>query len=165
MATTSKKREISVIERRLKSGHILTVGSRPIPLAQPHLWTVRIVNTQISDARAWDMQAEKGWEYLSAADLAVKPEEIGFREQDGRIVRGTQGAEVLMKMRLKDYAAVQRQKDADNRKNTFGAKAIKQTIVGAAQAEPDGARGAEFLDQAISGNEITDSLERVSLED
>lgn len=159
------KREISVVERRLQSGSIFAASSRPIPLVEPERWTVRIVNSQISDAHLWEMQAEKGWIYAEPTDLAVQPHEIGFRVQDGRLVRGVQGHEVLMKMARAEYEAIQRAKDAENRKNTFGAKALKQTVLGAAQAEPDGARGAEFLDRHMQHITIKDSLERVSLEE
>lgn len=160
------KKEISVVERRLKSGRIFSVGSRPIPLAEPNRWIVRTVNTQISDARAWEMQAEKGWVYATAADLAVAPTEIGFRELDGHIVRGTQGQEVLMKMEKADYAAIQKQKEAENTRNTFSAAANKAAILSAAHADPTvGDQGAEFLNRSISSLEIKDSRERVSLED
>lgn len=162
---TEKKREISVVERRLKSGSIFSAASRPIPLVEPDRWTVRIVNTQISDARLWEMQADKGWIYAEVSDLAVKPEEIGFREQDGRVVRGTQGHEVLMKMPKQDYAKIQKAKDDANRKNTFSQKAIKDSILGAVQAEPGGDQGADFLSRNIQNITVTDSREAVSLED
>lgn len=157
----AKKRDISIIERRLKSGAIFSAGSKPIPLAEPNRWTVRIVNTQISDARQWDMQADKGWVYLEAADLAVDPIQIGFRELDGRIVRGTQGHEVLMKMEIKDYKAIVKMKDVENRKNTFGAKANKAAILAAAPSD----QAADYLNKNIGNINITDSMERVSLEE
>ena len=162
---TAKKKEISIIERRLKSGSVFSAGSRPIPLKEPAHWVARIVNGQISDARLYEMQAEKGWVYLTIDDLAVKPEEIGFREMDGRIVRGTQGQEVVMKIARKDYEAIQALKDQTNRDNTFSPDANKAAIVSAAQRQPDGGRGAEFLHRAVQGLDITDSRERVSLED
>lgn len=160
-----KKREISVVERRLKSGSVFATGSKPMPLVEPDRWEVRVVNGQISDARLWEMQAEKGWVYLAAEDLAVEPHEIGFRVQDGRVVRGTHGHEVVMKMPRTDYRAIQKQKDRENRINTFGTAANKKAIVAAAQSEPGGARGAEFLDRAVERITIKDSLEQVSLED
>ena len=160
----AKKREISIVERRLRSGSIFSSGSKPIPLVDPTQWTVRIVNTQISDARQWDMQAEKGWAYLERSDLAVDPQELGFRELDGRIVRWTQGHEVLMKMRISDYKAIQKMKERMNRENTFGAKANKAAILNAAQAEPGGDEGADFLNRAVRSMSITDSR-GVPLED
>mgnify|MGYP001579820631 FL=1 len=168
MSPPAKKREISVIERRLQSGQIFALGSDAIPLREPTRWVLRIINTQISDAHLWSMQAKKGWVYAEPDDLAVKAEEIGFRVQDGRIVRGTQGAEVLMKMASPDFAAVQRQKDAENRAHTFGAKALKASVVKAAETkpdDPDAAKGAEFLDRHLAGITVTDSVERVPLDE
>src|SRR3990167_4134269 len=151
MPPVTKKKAISVVERRLKSGRIFSAGSKPLPLVDPDRWTTRIVNSQISDARLYEMQAEKGWVYLDAADLSVKPEEVGFRVLDGRVVRGTQGQEVLMKMERSDYAAIQQQKDQENRKQTFSVAANKSAIVTAAQTQPGGDQGAEFLHRAVQG--------------
>lgn len=162
---TSKKREISIIERRLKSGSIFAVSAGSIPLKQPKRWELRIVNSEVRNGRIREMQTDKGWEFVAVSDLAVEPFEIGFREQDGRLVRGQHGQEVLMKMEAADYREVQLLKDAENRKNTFGQKATKQAILNAAQGESGGGRGAELLDRAIQGMRVEDSQERVSLED
>lgn len=160
------KKEISIVERRLKSGSIFSAGSKPIPLVDPSRWQVRVVNTQISDARQWEMQAEKGWVYLEAADLAVQPHEIGFRELDGRLVRGAHGHEVLMKMEQADYRAIAKHKDTTNRANTFSPKANKDAILAAASArEGDGDQAASYLQRAVQNVKITDSVERVPLED
>lgn len=165
-ALTPKKRELTVVERRLKSGSIFAASSKPIPLTEPDRWTVRFVNSQISDNRIWEMQADKGWVYAALEDLAVKPEEVGCRLQDGRIVRGQHGHEVLMKMERDDYAAIQKAKDKANRDMTFGAKATKDAIVSAAgAAEGIGPQGAEFLSRNLQNVTITDSREAVSLED
>lgn len=163
--TPTKKREISIIERRLKSGSIFSASSRPIPLNEPDRWTVRIVNTQVSNNHLYEVQADKGWVYVAVDDLAVEPHEVGFRVQDGRVVRGEHGHEVLMKMEKADYAAIQKAKDAANRANTFGSKAIKQTILSAAQSEPDGERGADFLSRNLENISVTDSREAVSLDE
>jgi hypothetical protein len=161
-----KKRAVSVVERRLKSGAIFSASSRPIPLTDPDRWTVRVVNTHISDNRVWEMQADKGWVYATADDVAVPVTELGFREQDGRIVRGQHGAEVLMKMEREDYAAIQKAKEDANRKMTFGSKAVKDSILAAAgNAEGVGAEGAEYLSRNLHNVSVTDSREAVSLED
>ena len=160
-----KKKQISVIERRLKSGEAFAGGSKAIPIRDPDMWTLRIVNSHISDVHIWEMQAEKGWVFLEPKDLAVKPEEIGFRVQDGRVVRGTQGAEVIMKMRRSDYVAIQAQKDQQNRDRTFGQKAARTTILRAADEEDRTGRGAELLERSINEIKIKDSVERVSLEE
>lgn len=163
------KAQISVIERRLKSGRIFSQGSQPLPMKEPGRLTVRVVNTQISDSRLWEMQADKGWTYLTRDDLAVSPEEVGFREQDGRLVRGTHGYEVLMCMPARDYEAVQKQKDTSNRETTFSKKHIQSAVTSRAAASvEDGGlgtdgRGAEFLDRAQLT--VVDSLERVRLDE
>ena len=158
-----KKRDVSVIERRLKSGRIFGTGSQPIPLVEPDLWELRIVNASISDAHVWEMQASKGWIYAAEGDLAVQPHEVGFRVQDGRLVRGTHGQEVLMKMRRADYAEIQKAKDQENHDSTFGPEANKAAIVGAA-GRVDG-RAAEYLHTNLNTLEIKDARERRSLED
>lgn len=160
-----EKQPLSIVDRRLASGSIFGTSSKPIPLTEPDRWTVRLVNSQISEGHLYDMQAEKGWIYAEVGDLAVKPEEVGLRAMDGRLVRGTHGHEVLMKMEKKDYRAVQKAKDVANRQSTFGKKAIKNAVVSAAGAEPDGDRGASFLNRAMDQVSVTDTLERVNLDD
>lgn len=160
-----EKKPITVVERRLQSGAIFGTSSKPIPLAEPERWTVRLVNSQISDSRLYEMQAEKGWVFAEASDLAIKAEDIGLRIMDGRIVRGERGSEVLMKMERADYKAIQKAKDADNRKNTFGSKANKAAVLAAASNEPDGDRGADFLNRAVKSMNITDHRETVALDE
>lgn len=163
--TPAKKTAISVVERRLKSGTIFSASSRPLPLVEPEKWTIRFCNSQISESRIWEMQADKGWVYMDPADLAVEPHEVGLRVQDGRLVRGQHGAEVVMKMLKPDYAQIQKAKDAENRKNTFGASAVKESILNAAgSAEGVGAQGADFLNRNLNVS-VTDSRELVSLEE
>jgi hypothetical protein len=134
-------------------------------LKEPTRWSLRIANSEMRDGRIREMQHDKQWQFAEEADLAVTPYEVGFRLLDGKIVRGTHGSEVLMKMEQADYRAVVAMKDKENRTNTFGSKAIKQTIIAAASREPDGAQGADFLDRAVERVKVTDSLEGVSLED
>ena len=165
MAKAEAKRSISVVERRLQTGSIFAVGTGGIPLKEPRRWTLRIVNSEVRNGRVHEMQHEKGWQFAEIADLAVEPYEVGFTVLDGRIVRGAHGQEVLMKMAQTDFSAVQAMKDADNRKNTFGEKAVKQAIVTAAGREQGGAQGADFLDRAVKSIQIQDSAERVPLED
>ncbi len=163
-AAPQKKKAVTVIERRLKSGQVFTAGSRNIPLVEPTRWTLRIANAQVRDGHLHDLIGEKGWEFAEVADLAVDPIEVGFREQDGRLVRGEKGQDVLLKMAKKDYAAVVKMKDRDNHTNTFTDKAIKQTIINAASKDL-GDQGASTLDGALKSVQVTDSRERVSLED
>ena len=161
------KREISVVERRLKSGSIFAAGSRALPLAEPDRWAVRWVDTSDTTRnRQWEMQAEKGWVYLEEADISVPLSDLGLRVQDGRVVRGTHGTEVLMKQLKSDYTAIKKMKDAENRKNTFSQRANKAAILAAAgQLEGDGDQAADFLNRAVNSISVTDSRERVSLDE
>jgi|SRR6185436_14220950 len=158
----AKKKDISIIERRLQSGSIFGTSSKPIPLKEPKMWALRIVNSQVNNQHLYDMQAEKGWVYVVLADLDVRPDEIGFRELDGRIVRGIKGEEVLMKMPLADYKAIQREKDKVNRAQTIGRKAARNTIMGAMHAAGDD-QGAAFMEKALKSAKIEDGVERVNL--
>lgn len=159
-----KKRDVTVVERRLKSGRIFGIGSQPIPLVEPELWELRIVNGSISDAHIWEMQASKGWVYADESDLAVKPHEVGFQVLDGRLVRGAHGQEVLMKMRRTDYDQVQRAKDAENRKQTFGSAATKAAIVNAA-SQTGSDQAAAYLQDHLQTLDIRDARERRNLEE
>ena len=158
----AKKKEISIIERRLQSGSIFGTSSKPIPLKEPKAWTLRIVNSDVNNQHLYDMMAEKGWVYATVDDLAVKPDEVGFRELDGRIVRGTKGSEVLMKMPAADYKAVAKEKDRVNRAQTLGKRATRNTILNAMHAAGDDA-GGSFMEKALNSAQIEDSVERVPL--
>lgn len=162
---TPKKREISVVERRLKSGSIFAISAGTIPLAEPGRWELREVNSDVRTGRIREMIADKHWQFAEEGDLAVLPYDIGYRVQDGKLVKGIRGELVLMKMERSDFRAVQLLKDRENRANTFGAKAVKEAIVTAASQEKDGGQAAEYLNQAVSGVDVKDSVERVSLED
>ena len=163
--TIPLKRKVSVIERRLKSGDVWAVGAGTIPLKEPDRWVLRIASTENRPLRARELQNEKGWQFATAEDLAATPYEIGFAIQDGRLVRGAHSQEVLMKMERDDYAAVVRLKEADVRKHTFGQKATKDAILQAVQQQPGGDAGAEFLDRTVERIRVTDSRERVNLEE
>ena len=165
MARPKTKKPITIVERRLQSGSVFGTSSKPIPLVEPERWEIRIVNSQISNDHLYTMQSDKGWVYAHPEDLAVDPKEIGFVVLDGRIVRGQQGQEVVMKMERADYRAIQTQKEVSNRQQTFGAKANKQAILNAVQGEVDGDRGADFLNRAVQSITVTDSTERVSLDE
>ena len=158
------KKPISVVERRLQSGQVFTAGSSGIPLKEPKRWMIRWANSQISADHVFVMRAEKGWEYVGLDDLAVDPVEVGAHVLDGKIVKGDKGQEVLMKMPAKDYRALQMQKDAENRKQTFGSKATKQAIVAGASSQL-GDQAASYLHDQLHNISVTDSREVVNLEE
>lgn len=158
----AKKRELSIADRRRASGSIFGTGSKPIPLKEPEKWEVRNVNSKVSNQHVYNMRAEKLWEFVTPADLDCTLDEIGYRELDGRVVRGERGEEVLMKMPRKDYKEIQRDKDKTNRAQTLGSKAAKQTIMQAMHAAND-EQGAEFMQRALKNATIQDGTERVPL--
>ena len=106
---------ISVIDRRLKNP--FGTPSRDIPLTgEKRNWVVR---TFCADAehpnRHYDAVHRLGWTPLTAEDLAVGVEQLGFvKAADGRIVRGPGGQEVLMAMPKESFDAVQKAKSDAN---------------------------------------------------
>jgi hypothetical protein len=147
---------ISVIERRLQSPNVFRASSQPIALVEPKKWTVRWENSEISPEHLSDMIHVKGWVYAEPADLACPIEEIGATVRDGRVVRGERGREVLMKMALRDYSRVQKKKQEETIRQTFGRKQIKDAIVAGAAAE-HGEQAAEFLQQNVNMVSVQDS--------
>lgn len=163
VAEPQKKRQVNVIDRRLKSGSIWGNTTVPIPATEPGRWTFREVNTQISHDHLYQMIHSKQWEYASPGDLACDPGMFAFREQDGRLVKGTHGELVLMKMPSEDFSAVQKEKARVNRVSTFGS--AKAAVLAAASSEPDGGRGADLLDRQLQSLTVTDTRERMPLEE
>lgn len=153
------KRAISVVDRRLQSGAIFRAGSEPIPLREPGRWTLRVVNADIHSQHVHQLRMKKGWEYAEPGDLAVAPEDVGFRLENGRLVCGAHGAEVLMKMPAFDFQRVQVAKDREVRRQTFGSQALKDSVLAAAGREPGGAEGADFLQKQLHNISVTDSRE------
>lgn len=146
---------ISVIERRLKGDSAFRSASVAVPLIDAS-WVVRWENSAIAPDHLYRILHELGWQYAEPADLACSVEEIGAHEREGKIVRGERGAEVLVKMRARDYARVQAMKDAEVRKHTFGDTAIKQAVIAGVGAEY-GDQGATFVSQHLKNITVTDS--------
>lgn len=154
---------ISVMERRLQRG-VFNGASSGIPLKKPKEWVTRIVDAKQTNDRPWVMQ-EKGWVYLELADLAVSPESIGYRATpEGRIVRGEQGRDVVMKMPMADWNRLNKAKSDANIRDTFGKKQIKSAIVNGV-AGSHGSQAADFVNSAVNTLDVRDSRERVSLDD
>lgn len=96
--------KVSVLDRRLASP--FGAPSVAITLNTPGLWAIRVANTSVRAGRVHDMTANKGWTFVEASELDGRPDELGFRVQDGRLVRGERGEEVLMKMPQADFDAI-----------------------------------------------------------
>jgi len=107
-------RRNEALEKRL-SGNPHTTGLRHIPLREPGKWQLYIANDYNQDDDLYRMVHEFGWLPLEADDLAVDPKEIGYRRsEDGRIVRGPQGREMVFKMAKRDYDLLQARKTEAN---------------------------------------------------
>jgi hypothetical protein len=152
----AKTPTISVIERRLQGPNVFRASSQPIPLADPKKWTVRWENTEISTDHLWNLIHVLGWSYVEPDDLACPIEEIGGMVRDGRIVRGERGKEILMKMLAKDYARVQKKKNDETIRQTFGRKQLKDAIVTGVASE-HGDQAAEFMSKNVNLVSVQDS--------
>lgn len=119
--------KVSILDRR--KANPFGAPSIPITLKTPGDWTVRIVNSTVRTGRLHDMIHNKGWVYVDPSELDGHPDELGFRAQDGRVVRGEHGEEVLMKIPASDYAEVA---DAKTRAN-IKSLGKKQTLEDAAE--------------------------------
>jgi hypothetical protein len=149
-------KKISIIERRLQGPNVFRTSSRPIPLTEGDLWTVRWENSKISPQHMQSITSELGWEYATPADIACGIDEIGAFERDGRVVRGERGDEVLMKMRTKDYRQIQKKKTEETNKQTFGRKQLKQAVVSGVAAE-HGDQAAAFMQKHMDSIGVSDS--------
>lgn len=160
----AKKPQISVIERRLQGPDVFRTSSQPIALAEPTKWEVRWVNTDVHTEHLRDVIHNKGWVYAETTDLACDLEEVAARVEDGRIVRGERGKEVLMKMPKADYRSIQKAKSRENVRQTFGKKQVQDAMV-AGVASEHGDRAAEFVARNAHAITVTDSRERVPVDE
>ena len=149
------KPTISVIERRLQGPSVHRTSSQPIPLTEPDKWVLRWENSQIAPDHMWNIVHNLGWQYAEPADLDCDIAEIGAVVRDGRVVRGTRGDEVLMKMLTKDYKRIEKRKTEENIKQTFGKKPIKDAIVAGVAAE-HGDRAADYVSKNVNAIKIRD---------
>jgi len=111
---------VNVIDRRL--AHPFGSPSVAITLKEGGPWEIRIVDSQLRAGRIHEMRHVKGWEFVRPEELDGTPDEYGLREVDGRLVRGENGREVLMKMHADNY---QRIVDAKTRLNEQGVSGKK----------------------------------------
>ena len=147
---------ISVIERRLQGPSVHRTSSQPIPLAEPGKWVLRWENSTISPDHMYTIVHNLGWQYADPADLDCPIDEIGATERDGKIVRGTRGEEVLMKMLTTDYKRVEKKKTQENIRQTFGKQQLKTAMVAGVAAE-HGDQAAEYVSQNVNAITVADS--------
>lgn len=152
-----------IIERRLQNP--LGGSSQPIPCRLTDRKGKPLLEFYIADRTLRPdylryMIQDRGWEYATVEDIDGPPEDFGFENRDGRLVRGERGNEVLLKMRAVDRAAVLKAQSDWNRRQALGVKENKQTIVERASSEL-GDEGADFLHRNLRELEITDTMERI----
>lgn len=152
-------KKISIIERRLQGQSALHVSSQPIPLKEKG-WTLYWDNNDVRPDQVWHTVNVLGWEYVTPEELACGVDDIGAKVQDGRIVKGERGKEVLLKMRDSDYKKLQMKKAKENHDLTFNTKRVKQDVMSQVGSE-HGDEAASF----VSGMTIQDSRRPYELPD
>lgn len=158
MAVTSQPLpKVSVIDRRLK--HPFGAPSVPITLKDGLLWAIRIANDRVRTGRVHQM-VEMGWTFVQAKEIDGKPADFGFRERDGRLVRGEHGEEVLMKMPQADFDAIQTSKAEHNIKG-LGSKATRESVAQQTSKE----YGDEAGETVFKHIDVKDGRERVELDE
>lgn len=148
--------KVSVIERRKRNP--FGASSVPITLKGGQAWAIRIINTSIKAGRYHDIVHNKGWLPVQADELDGRPEELGFRVMDDRLVRGEHGEEILMKMPQADFDAIQMAKADHNIKGLGQKRAVEDAANRAA---------AQFGDQAgdaVYGSQMTVNDSRVAMD-
>lgn len=154
---TVTPRKNDVLARRL-SGNPHGSGLRSIPLKEPQRWQLYIANNYNHDDDLYRMTHELGWLPLEADDLACKPDEIGFRvSEDGKLVRGTQGREMIFKMAKEDYAELQ-QKQTEANNKTIGRPGATKAEAANAVAAVHGPEAGDFVHKHLTGT-VTDTVE------
>jgi hypothetical protein len=152
-------RRNDALARRL-SGNPHSTGMRTIPLKDPTAWQLYIGNNYNNDDELYRMVHELGWEPLVVSDLTCKPEEIGFRvSEDGRLVRGPQGREMIFKMPIADYRALEQRKTEANNA-TIGKPGATKAAAANAVGAAFGDEAAAFVDKHLVGH-VTDTQELV----
>jgi hypothetical protein len=150
-------RRNDALARRL-SGNPHATGLKTYPLKEPKRWQLYVGNNYNNDDELYRMVHELGWLPLEASDLACKPEEIGFRvSEDGNLVRGPQGKEMLFKMPIEDYTILQQRKTEANNA-TIGRPGAAKAAAAGAVAAAFGPEAADFVDKHLVG-QVTDTLE------
>lgn len=152
-------RRNDVLARRL-SGNPHSSGLRTIPLKEPHLWQLYIGNDYNNADDLYRLVHIDGWDPLEVADLACKPEDIGYRaSEDGKLVRGPQGREMLFKMAVEDYRELEKRKTEANNA-TIGKPSKVKAAAAEAAAAVHGPEAGDFVHKHLVGT-VTDTQEPI----
>ncbi len=145
-AKAPRVRSVAVINRL---AHPLGSPSVVVPMKNRDL-EIRVVDSLLRAGRIHEM-VSKGWELVDSSDIKGKPEDFGFSVQDGRVVRGDRGREVLMKMHKDDYHSIQLAKSIENMKAMGGRKGRDAVLNRVAQVVGDrGDEAATFVEKSLS---------------
>jgi hypothetical protein len=140
----AKKTRNTVLARRL-AGNVHGSGSRSVPLKEPGRWQTYIANTYANEDEFYRMRHEKGWEPLMPEDLDCSPEQAGFRvSEDGYLVKGDKGREMVFKMEKDDYRLLMQAKTDRNNAGIGSVSKTREDIANAAATQL-GDEAADFL--------------------
>lgn len=152
-------RRNAALARRLAPGaNPHASGTKDIPLKDKGRWKLYLANDYAGGDELYRMRHEMGWEPLELSDLACKPEEIGYRvNEDGHLVRGPQGREVLFKMAIEDYRVLEMRKTELNNRG-IGSASKTKSIAAEAAASTFGPEAGDYVHKHVVGT-VTDSRE------
>ena len=155
---TVVSRRSAALARRLAPGaNPFAGGTRHIPLKEPQRWATRIENDYADEGGVYRAIHELGWEPVLVEDLDCRPEDVGLRvNEQGYLVRGEKGREVLLKMPIEDFKEVTRKKTEFNNRAIGSAKKIKDDAANAAAAQ-FGPEAGDYVDKHMHG-EVVDKL-------
>lgn len=155
------KPSISVVQRRLRSASPFRANSGAVPLKDPTM-IARIANAGVSATRHFDMVHELGWVPVTAADLAVPPDQVGFTlNASGYVCRGAHGEEVVFMMKRTDADAITARKAEVNKKSMGSTAKVKQDLAQAAAAQY-GSEAGDFVHNAVGDVTDTREVEQIS---
>ena len=141
-ADLNKTRNLA-LARRLEGQNVHGGAPRALPLKEPGRWQVYEANTYANENEFYLMR-ERGWVPLVPSDLNCSVEESGYRLENGGLVRGPRGQEMLWKMEQSDYQILMAAKTAQNMKGIGSAKQTRQDLANAI-AGPMGSEAADFI--------------------
>jgi len=142
-----RKRQVEVIERRLKGGHLFTTPSQAIPLKDAAM-RPRWFNRGISDDRFFVAEQQKGWVKVHKDDVASLDAISGYNlTPEGYVTRGPRGEEMLYMMPKSDYDAIALAK-AEANTRALGSERGRTEKVAEATASAFGPQAGEYIEQA-----------------
>ena len=154
---------ISVIDRKAimaqRTKNPFGTPSMVIPLrGDKRHWEVRtFANDAEHPNRHYDAVFRLGWVPLTAHDLDVSPESLGYQvAPDGRIVRGRHSEEVLMAMPKEDFTAAQKAKSDANLSSLKPQKVRNE--VAQATATQHGDEAGEMIHRNYTQREIVEPV-------